>query len=95
MDPTFIHLQTERGIFVKQFVNNSKRIWKHTKQNWRKNKTEQEQNTIQDEKHRFNSPNNANRIIIFTTKDVQRESSLKCIRESLIESISKLFEIAN
>ena len=34
---------------------------------------------------------NANRIITITTNDVQCESSVKCIRESSIESISKLF----
>ena len=49
---------------------------------------------------KFNSINpihqtNANRIIIITTNDVQCETSVKCIRESSIESISKLFEIAN
>ena len=59
--------------------------------------TKQNKNRLQ---FKFNSTNpihqtNANRIIIVTMNDVQCESSVKCIRENSIESIHKLFKIAN
>jgi len=38
---------------------------------------------------------NAKRVITVNTSDVLCESSVKCIRESSIQSISKLFEITN
>ena len=65
-----------------------------------KNKYEETQQSKNKIQIKFNSINpihqtNANRIITVTTNDVQCESSVKCIRESSIESISKLFEIAN
>ena len=49
---------------------------------------------------KFNSVNpihqtNVNWIIIVTMNDVRRETSVKCIRDSSIKSIPKLFEIAN
>ena len=49
---------------------------------------------------KFNSINlihqtNANQIIIVIMNDVQCESSVKCIRDSSIESIPKLFEITS
>ena len=51
-------------------------------------------------KFKFNRINpihqtNAKRIITVTMNDVQCESSVKYIRDSSIESIPKLFEIAN
>ena len=59
--------------------------------------TKQNKNIIQ---FKFNNINpihqtNANGIITVTTNDVQCESSIKRIKESSIESIPKLFEVAN
>ena len=81
-------------IFIEQFVSD----YKESENTQNKiEETEENKNIIQ---VKFNSINpihetNVKWIITVTTNDVQCESSLKCIRESSIESISKLFEIAN
>jgi len=69
-------------------------MWKHKN---RDEEIEQNKNITQ---IKFDSINpihqtNANQIITVTTNNVQCESLVKCIRESSIESISKLFEITN
>jgi len=73
------------GDFIELVVGNCKRMWKY------KNKieeTKQNKLRIQFKIKRINPihQTNANRIIIVTMNDVQCKSSLKCIRESSIES---------
>ena len=65
-----------------------------------KNKDEEAEKKKNRMQIKFNSINlihqtNANQIIIVIMNDVQCESSVKCIRDSSIESIPKLFEITS
>ena len=73
------------GDFIEQFVGNCKGIRKYKN---RVEEIEQNKNRTQINFDSINSihQTNANRIITVTTNDVQCESSLKCIRESSIES---------
>ena len=69
-------------------------MWKH------KNRDEEIEHNRKKIQIKFNEINpihqtNSNRIITVTKNDVECESSVKCVRDSSIESIPKLFEIAN
>jgi len=57
---------------------------------WNKNRTQIKFDNI-NQIHQTN----ANQMVIVIMNDVLCESSVKCIRESSIQSISKLFDIAN
>ena len=82
------------GDFIEQLVGDYKGMQKY------KNKDDEAEKKKNRMQIKFNSINlihqtNANQIIIVIMNDVQCESSVKCIRDSSIESIPKLFEITS
>jgi len=93
---SYVHslINSKGGNFIEHFVSDCKGMRKYKN---RDEETEQNKNRTQIKFNRINPilQTNANWIITVTTNDVQCKSSVKCIRDSSIESIPKLFEITN